>query len=246
MGAIAADRYGMSALVISLAFSANAWSTSRRLASRSSALRRWLPHSPGLCGDLDPGRPVGGAVDRALCLGWRVLDSGARLVHPARRAGRFPTERAGDAQPPWPSDRRSARSSPVRWSPAVGTRRVGRRRAAGGGGRPARRRRLVVRVRAEAWSAASRLRHSAECAGVVAELGHHDLDLGWCGRRGEFVEPVLRPGPEWFADVGESPAQDDAFGSKIMTRLARPTATCQQSNRDAQATCRLGSAPRRP
>ena len=48
MGAIAADRYGMSALVISLAFSANAWSASRRLASAVvDASPVATSHSPG-------------------------------------------------------------------------------------------------------------------------------------------------------------------------------------------------------
>ena len=108
---------------------------------RSSTLRRWLLRTHrGLCGDLDQA-DQSAVLWVVLCLWGNVLDGGARLVHPPRRA--VPTERAGDAQAAMAFGRRSARSSPVRWLPVVMRHaRTGRRRAACGGGRLARRRRV--------------------------------------------------------------------------------------------------------
>ena len=100
MGAIAADRYGMSALVISLAFSANAlvsiptarFRGRRRFAGGYFALT-------GVCAVISTQADQSAVLWVVLCLWgaafWMAVPGSYTLL--AERS-RFPTERAGDAQ----------------------------------------------------------------------------------------------------------------------------------------------------
>jgi DHA1 family inner membrane transport protein len=95
MGAIAADRYGMSALVISLAFSANALVSIP--AARFRGRRRFA--LTGVCAVISTQADQTAVLWVVLCVWgvafWMAVPGSYTLL--AERS-RFPTERAGDAQ----------------------------------------------------------------------------------------------------------------------------------------------------
>ena len=123
MGAIAADRYGMSALVISLAFSANAlvsiptarFRGRRRFAGGFFALT-------GVCAVIATQADQSAVLWVVLCLWgaafWMAVPGSYTLL--AERS-RFPTERAGDAQAAMAFGRALGPLVAVRWLPVVST-----------------------------------------------------------------------------------------------------------------------------